>query len=164
MQSFLAELRTQRWDDHRYYHHSRINQSLHLLRAISFIVALRALASPRHARAGNLLAAAGIACYAVFFGGLLWLRFSAQYCGEELSESQASERSMNYECSKMATALGLCAARCDCHRSGNVSDYRRRAGTENHANEHAGGRYAGLPETYEPLPILGTVETCSQDG
>jgi hypothetical protein len=39
MQSFLAELRTQRWDDHRYYHHSRINQSLHLLSAISFIIA-----------------------------------------------------------------------------------------------------------------------------
>src|SRR6202011_504403 len=39
MQSFLAELRKQRWDDHRYYHHSRINQSLHLLSAISFIVA-----------------------------------------------------------------------------------------------------------------------------
>ena len=31
--------RTQRWDDHRYYHHSRINQSLHLLSAISFLVA-----------------------------------------------------------------------------------------------------------------------------
>src|ERR1700738_2881781 len=39
MQSFLAELRTQRWDDHRYYHHSRINQSLHLLSAVSFIIA-----------------------------------------------------------------------------------------------------------------------------
>jgi hypothetical protein len=39
MQSFLAELKTQRWDDHRYYHHSRINQSLHFLSAISFIVA-----------------------------------------------------------------------------------------------------------------------------
>src|ERR1700759_1527125 len=39
MQSFLAELRTQRWDDHRYYHPSRINQSLHLLSAISFIIA-----------------------------------------------------------------------------------------------------------------------------
>ena len=39
MQSFWAELRTQRWDDHRYYHHSRINQSLHLLSAISFIIA-----------------------------------------------------------------------------------------------------------------------------
>jgi hypothetical protein len=36
---FLQELRTQRWDDHRYYHHSRINQSLHLLSAISFVVA-----------------------------------------------------------------------------------------------------------------------------
>jgi hypothetical protein len=39
MQSFLEELRTQRWDDHRYYHHSRINQSLHFLSAITFIVA-----------------------------------------------------------------------------------------------------------------------------
>jgi hypothetical protein len=39
MQSFLAELRTQRWDDHRYYHHSRINQSLHFLSAITFIIA-----------------------------------------------------------------------------------------------------------------------------
>ena len=36
---FLAELRTQRWDDHRYYHHSRINQSLHLLSAVSFLAA-----------------------------------------------------------------------------------------------------------------------------
>jgi hypothetical protein len=39
MQSFWAELRTQRFDDHRYYHHSRINQSLHFLSAISFITA-----------------------------------------------------------------------------------------------------------------------------
>jgi hypothetical protein len=39
MRSFWAELRTQRWDDHRYYHHSRINQSLHFLSAVSFIVA-----------------------------------------------------------------------------------------------------------------------------
>lgn len=36
---FLQELRTQRWDDHRYYHHSRINQSLHLVSAISFVIA-----------------------------------------------------------------------------------------------------------------------------
>ena len=36
-----------------------------------------------------LLAAAGIACYAIFFGGLLWLRFAAQYRGEELSETPA---------------------------------------------------------------------------
>ncbi len=39
MKAFLQELRTQRWDDHRYYHHSRINQSLHLLSALSFLVA-----------------------------------------------------------------------------------------------------------------------------
>jgi hypothetical protein len=39
MQGFLAALREQRWDDHRYYHHSRINQSLHLVSAISFLCA-----------------------------------------------------------------------------------------------------------------------------
>ncbi len=37
MGSFLEALRTQRWDDHRYYHHSRINQSLHLVSAVSFL-------------------------------------------------------------------------------------------------------------------------------
>jgi hypothetical protein len=39
MKSFLETLRQQRWDDHRYYHHSRINQSLHLLSALSFVAA-----------------------------------------------------------------------------------------------------------------------------
>jgi hypothetical protein len=39
MHNFLDALRTQRWDDHRYYHHSRINQSLHLLSAFSFLAA-----------------------------------------------------------------------------------------------------------------------------
>ena len=39
MPSFAQALRQQRWDDHRYYHHSRINQSLHLLSACSFLVA-----------------------------------------------------------------------------------------------------------------------------
>ncbi len=39
MQDFLEALRIQRWDDHRYYHHSRINQSLHLLSALSFLTA-----------------------------------------------------------------------------------------------------------------------------
>jgi hypothetical protein len=39
MASFWEELQTQRWDDHRYYHQSRVNQSLHFLSAISFIVA-----------------------------------------------------------------------------------------------------------------------------
>jgi hypothetical protein len=37
MSSFREVLRVQRWDDHRYYHHSRINQSLHLLSAMSFV-------------------------------------------------------------------------------------------------------------------------------
>ena len=39
MSEFFKQLAVQRWDDHRYYHHSRINQSLHLLSAISFLVA-----------------------------------------------------------------------------------------------------------------------------
>ena len=39
MKGFFEELREQRWDDHRYYHHSRINQSLHLVSAISFLFA-----------------------------------------------------------------------------------------------------------------------------
>jgi hypothetical protein len=39
MHGFFDELATQRWDDHRYYHHSRINQSLHLLSACSFLFA-----------------------------------------------------------------------------------------------------------------------------
>jgi hypothetical protein len=38
MSGFMKQLREQRWDDHRYYHHSRINQSLHLVSAISFVV------------------------------------------------------------------------------------------------------------------------------
>lgn len=36
---FLKELQEQRWDDHRYYHHSRINQTLHLVSAMSFLTA-----------------------------------------------------------------------------------------------------------------------------
>jgi hypothetical protein len=37
MRELLRALRTQRWDDHRYYHHSRINQTLHLISALSFL-------------------------------------------------------------------------------------------------------------------------------
>jgi hypothetical protein len=39
MTGFLEALRTQRWDDHRYYHHSTVNQALHLLSAVSFVCA-----------------------------------------------------------------------------------------------------------------------------
>ena len=39
MHGFLEALRVQRWDDHRYYHHSRINQALHLVSALSFLCA-----------------------------------------------------------------------------------------------------------------------------
>src|SRR5260370_8809555 len=38
IKSFLEQLQNQRWDDHRYYHHSRINQSLHFVSAFSFMV------------------------------------------------------------------------------------------------------------------------------
>jgi hypothetical protein len=39
MQDFLEALRVQRWDDHRYYHHSTVNQALHLVSALSFLFA-----------------------------------------------------------------------------------------------------------------------------
>ncbi|MGZ8324803.1 MAG: hypothetical protein ACXWU8_05460 [Rhodoplanes sp.] len=39
MKGFFQALELQRWDDHRYYHHSRINQALHLVSAVSFLVA-----------------------------------------------------------------------------------------------------------------------------
>lgn len=42
---FFASLKEQRCDDHRYYHHSRINQSLHLVSALSFIGAYALLFS-----------------------------------------------------------------------------------------------------------------------
>jgi len=37
--TFRQALAQQRWDDHRYYHHSVVNQSLHLLSALSFLCA-----------------------------------------------------------------------------------------------------------------------------
>lgn len=37
--AFKSELRRQRWDDHRLYHQSRINQTLHLISAVSFLFA-----------------------------------------------------------------------------------------------------------------------------
>jgi hypothetical protein len=37
--TFMQALATQRWDDHRFYHHSRINQSLHLLSTLAFVAA-----------------------------------------------------------------------------------------------------------------------------
>ena len=39
MNAYFKELQIQRWDDHRYYHHSRIHQSLHLISALSFLTA-----------------------------------------------------------------------------------------------------------------------------
>ena len=39
MKPLRTELAEQRWDDHRFYHHSRINQTLHLISALCFIFA-----------------------------------------------------------------------------------------------------------------------------
>jgi hypothetical protein len=39
MSRFKETLNELRWDDHRFYHHSRINQALHLVSAISFVCA-----------------------------------------------------------------------------------------------------------------------------
>ena len=47
LKDFLRTLEVQRWDDHRYYHHSRINQSLHLVSAISFLSPTRCCSSTR---------------------------------------------------------------------------------------------------------------------
>lgn len=38
MKDLFRELETQRWDDHRFYHQSRINQSLHFISAVCFLV------------------------------------------------------------------------------------------------------------------------------
>lgn len=53
MQSFMEMLREQRWDDHRYYHHNRINQSLHLLSSLTFVAVYVLLFT--HPIAGALL-------------------------------------------------------------------------------------------------------------
>ena len=36
--TFAEELKQQRWDDHRFYHQSRVTQSLHLFSALCFLV------------------------------------------------------------------------------------------------------------------------------
>jgi len=39
LSQFTTALHVQRWDDHRYYHQSSINQALHLVSALSFLAA-----------------------------------------------------------------------------------------------------------------------------
>lgn len=51
--SFVAELRLQRWDDHRYYHQSRVNQLLHLLSACTFLASYALI--PFHPAAAAIL-------------------------------------------------------------------------------------------------------------
>src|SRR6202048_4861303 len=56
MNGFLQALKVQRWDDHRYYHHSRINQALHLVSASSFVCAYAlAFTHPAAAALGGCL-------------------------------------------------------------------------------------------------------------
>lgn len=43
-QTFMEALREQRWDDHRFYHQSRINQTLHLFSACCFLASYALLA------------------------------------------------------------------------------------------------------------------------
>jgi hypothetical protein len=54
MKYFFETLRIQRWDDHRYYHHSRINQALHLVSALSFLLSYWLLVSGEPAAAALL--------------------------------------------------------------------------------------------------------------
>jgi hypothetical protein len=42
--TFFEELREQRWDDHRFYHQSRVNQTLHLFSASCFLLSYGLLA------------------------------------------------------------------------------------------------------------------------
>ncbi len=60
--NFREELQRQRWDDHRLYHHSRVNQSLHLLSALSFL--------------GSYVLLFVNAVFAVFIGWIIamWMR------------------------------------------------------------------------------------------
>jgi len=87
-----------------------------LVRALPYIAYLPASLAGKSvgaASAGDYgefaLAVAGIACYAVFFGALLWLRLTAQYRGEELSETQAPEKAGRNKARREsgADALGL---------------------------------------------------------
>jgi hypothetical protein len=42
--TFWEELKEQRWDDHRFYHQSRVNQSLHLFSASCFLASYALIA------------------------------------------------------------------------------------------------------------------------
>lgn len=51
--TFFEELREQRWDDHRHYHRSRVNQTLHLVSACCFLISYALI--PIHPLAAALL-------------------------------------------------------------------------------------------------------------
>ena len=54
IKNYLEQLRIQRWDDHRYYHHSRINQSLHFVSALAFSSPMSCCSSIPDLGAGRL--------------------------------------------------------------------------------------------------------------
>jgi ABC-2 type transport system permease protein len=76
----------------RYGHGSpqALSRALPYLSVFPPALAGSAIAAAVDHHAGNvLLNAAGLCAYVFLFSGLLWLRFAAQYRGEELSESRA---------------------------------------------------------------------------
>jgi hypothetical protein len=77
MPAIFDELKTQRWDDHRYYHHSRINQSLHLVSALSFVTSYALLfVNPAWAAllANSGWKCTGAGCGLPFWQRCFWLR------------------------------------------------------------------------------------------
>jgi ABC-2 type transport system permease protein len=56
------------------------------------LVARAVVGAATHEFGDTLLGAAGISAYLLLFSALLWLRFAAQYSGEELSETAAPAR------------------------------------------------------------------------
>ncbi len=56
---------------------------------------------------GTLAALAGLIVYTIIFSAILWLRFAAQYRGEELSESAAPARTTPRSIARVGTADGL---------------------------------------------------------
>ena len=83
--NFLEELKEQRWDDHRYYHQSRINQTLHFFSAICFLCAYVSLFI-------NPIAAA-------FFGWILamGLRQSGHFFFEPLEYDEVNQVTNEYK-------------------------------------------------------------------
>lgn len=83
--TFIEELRQQRWDDHRYYHHNRINQMLHFFSALCFL--------------GSYVMIFINPAIAVFVGWLLamLLRQTGHFFFEPLSYDEVNDASHEYK-------------------------------------------------------------------